>query len=429
MHRVSLASRLLPLCGIAIHVLRADPAAPGVPFEIIASDVAELAAIRRQVAEAVDKLGDAAGIPEEPDTYEPIPKDGSWLTAAEAKAAFAKAIPKLEQMRWWKTGIDPRTLTHPLREPAAVISGCLAAHRAGLEGADRGLDMAREAADFLVWAQTEGGTGVYPFPFARSVNMRDKAFAAAGRYVEKAEREGKLDQVIRNGWLIEDSGDGGLQFDNGEAGISMLELYECTHDEKYLRSAIKAADWAMSRPLVKNWNYNSFSVGLLAKAYEVTRERKYLDSAKHKALIGVIPGQLTSGPRAGRWFDAHNARPAYHYIMLRALARLAAAMPNDDTARPEVMRALQLGLLARNRDFSGPGAPNRNKAVEALVFVNRRFAGQVDFLRDSQSAEALDALGRLVSEQYRQGKAPLGPGEWGSFLEFAVWQAERRAAP
>ena len=425
MNLVSLASRLLPLCGVAIHLTRADPVAPVASPEITGPYSAERAAIQRQVSEAKSKLGDAVGIPEEPDTYEPIPKDGSWLTATEAKAAFAKAIPKLERMRWWKIGIAPRSLTHPLREPAAVISGCVAAYRADLEGAERSLAMAKEAADFLIWAQAEGGTGVFPFPFARDVNNRAKAFVAAERLFAKAEREGKLDQVIHKGWLIDDPGDGGLQFDNGEAGVSMLELYQATHDEKYLASARKAADWAMARPLVKNWNYNSFSVQLLAKAHEVTHERKYLDAAIHKALIGVIPGQLTEGPRAGRWYDAHNAKPAYHYIMLRALAQLAAVMPDPDPARPAVMQALQLGLLARNQDFSGPGAPTKNKALEALVWVNRRFAGQADFLRDSRSVEALDALGKLVSEQFRQGDVPVGPGEWGSFLAFIVWQATR----
>ena len=31
--------------------------------------------------------------------------------------------------------------------------------------------------------------------------------------------------------------------------------------------------------------------------------------------------------------DAHNARPAYHFIMLRALGQLAAVLPTGGTAR------------------------------------------------------------------------------------------------
>ena len=420
MNLLPLARRLVLLWCIVLLSVQADLA----PAEISSSSSAELVVIRQQVAEARRQLGDKVGIPEEPDKYQPIPKDGTWLTTAEAKVAFAKVLPQLEKMRWWKIGIDPAKLTHALREPAAVISGCVAAYRARLDGADRSLALAREAAEFLIWAQAGGGTGVFPFPSARGVKS-DKAFVAAERYFARAEREGRLDQVIRNGWAIEDAGDGGLQFDNGEAGLAMLELYEATQDRKYLESGRKAAGWAASRPLVKNWNYNSFSVRLLAKAFEVTRESNYLAAATHKALVGVIPGQLTEGPYAGRWFDAHNAKPAYHYIMMSALAQLALVMPENDPARPEVMRALRLGLLARNKDFLGPGAPNKTKSLEALVLVNRGFAGRSDFLRESQSAEALDALGKLVSEQYRRGGGPVGPGEWGMFLEYIVGRAGR----
>jgi hypothetical protein len=50
--------------------------------------------------------------------------------------------------------------------------------------------------------------------------------------------------------------------------------------------------------------------------------------------------------------------------------------------------------------------------------VNQVFKNDVAFLRTTQSSAALDAIGRLVSEEARQGKQPLGPGAWGLFLEF-----------
>jgi hypothetical protein len=97
-------------------------------------------------------------------------------------------------------------------------------------------------------------------------------------------------------------------------------------------------------------------------------------------------------------------------------------MPKDDAARPEILRVLTLGLKARNEEILGPGAANKDKAMEALLVVNRVFAGDVELLRASRSAEALDALGRLASEQYRRGAAPLGPREWGMFLDYIVWR-------
>jgi len=113
---------------------------------------------------------------------------------------------------------------------------------------------------------------------------------------------------------------------------------------------------------------------------------------------------------------------------MRALASLASVMPKDDAARPEILRVLTLGLKARNEEILGPGAANKDKAMEALLMVNRLFASDTAFLPASRSAEALDAMGKLVSEQYRRGAAPLGPREWGMFLEFVVWRAKASAA-
>ncbi len=378
----------------------------------------ELAVVRSQVAALRQKLGDQAGVPEERDEFTPIPKNGRWLSAAEAMRGFTPVLPKIEKLRWWKIGLDPTKLTHPLREPAAVVSGGVAASRAQLEGAPRALRLAREAADFLQWAQAQAETGVFPFPSTRRVT-NDRAFAAAEGFLARSEREGRLPEVIRHGWVADDGDSGGLQFDNAEAGVALFELYALTQDATHLASAKKAADWAIDRPLVRNWNYNSFGVYLLAKAYAVTGERRYLDAATRKALVGLLPGQLSDGPHAGRWLDPHNAKPAYHYIMLRALAQLAAVLPADDPARAEVVGALRLGLRARNPDFLGRGATNKDKAMEALLLVQEVFAADVEFLRETQTTDALEALGKLVSEQSRRGGEPLGPRPWAMFLAYA----------
>lgn len=379
----------------------------------------ELAAIREKVTREEIKLGEKVGLPEVPDQFQPIPPDGRWLTTAEAQHAFAKAPAKFERLRWWKIGLDPTKLEHALREPASVVAAGAHAQRAGLDGGERALALAREAAEFLIWAQTQGGTGVFPFP-ASPGKAGDRAFAAAANFMKKAAQAGKLEDVVHNGWIIADNADGGLQFDNGEAGVALLELSAVTHEPKYLASARQAADWALACPLAPNWNYNSFSVYLLARTYAATHEPKYLAGAVRKARVGVIPGQLTDGPRAGRWLDPHNARPAYHYIMMRALAELVVVLPKDDPVRTEVMQSLQLGLRARNKDFLGPGAPNKDKAMEALVLVNRALADEGDLLRASLSGEALDALAKLVSTQFLRGGEPLGPREWSLFLEYAT---------
>jgi len=152
--------------------------------------------------------------------------------------------------------------------------------------------------------------------------------------------------------------------------------------------------------------------------FAVTQEPKYLDAAIIKARLGVIPGQLTNGPRAGRWIDPHNARPAYHYIMMRALTQLVAVMPPEHVERPEIVCALSLGLKTRNAEMVARGMMNKEHAMESLLLVNQTFKNDAAFLRDTHSSAALEAIGRLVSDEARRGKQPLAPGAWGLFLEF-----------
>jgi hypothetical protein len=304
----------------------------------------------------------------------------------------------------------------------AVIAA--AQQGARFEGAARSLEMAKEAGDFLLWAQERAGTGGFPFPASRGVSSA-APFRAAERQLKLAAKQGRLDEVVRNGWAIRDDGNGGLQFDNAECGVALFELYAVTKDQRYLDAAKKSADWAAAQPLVVNWNYNSFSVYLLARAYRVTGAQSYLDSATRKALLGVIPGQITTGAHAGRWGDAHNARPSYHYIMLRSLTELAAALPRSNSKRAEILAALRLGLRARNKDILGPGTPNKDKAIETLLMVNQLFADDPVFLKETLSADALEALGKLVSAQARRGRAPLGPREWGMFLAHAAGREVR----
>ena len=377
----------------------------------------DIAAIRAAVADGWRVLGDQAGVPEVADKYTLVPENARWLTPAEVQPGFSRHFDKLDSMRWWRIGADPTKLTQPLRAPAAVLSGNVAAARAQLEGAERSIAVAKEAAAFLMWAQEQAGTGLYPFPAARG-KSDDKAMAVADAFLAKAEKAGKLGDIIRNGWAVEDGDGGGLQFDNAECGVAMFELYELTHDKRVLASARKAADWAAGRPLAANWNYNSFSVWLLAKAHAVTGEAAYLAAAKKKVLLGVIPGQLTAGPRAGRWLDPHNARPAYHYIMLRGLAQLAAVLPKDDADRATIVQSLKLGLKTRNQEILTQGVMTKDKAMEVLLLVAQAFAADKAFLEESRSTAALDALARFVSAEFLRGKLPLGPREWGLFMEY-----------
>jgi len=229
------------------------------------------------------------------------------------------------------------------------------------------------------------------------------------------EELGRLDQVVRDGWVMDDSGDGGLQFDNGVAGVAVLKLYQATHDRRYLDSVLRSADWAAARPMAPNWNYNSFQRPPAGLCLCGDARGEVPAAAKKKALMGVIPGQLTSGPHAGRWLDAHNARPAYHYIMMRALAALATVLPASDADRAPswarsdwVLRlAIQILSSAARRARTAPWRPWRSAPG-----IRQRSG----ILARNQSDRALSQLGKLVSAEYRRGGMPVGPGAWGMYL-------------
>ena len=376
----------------------------------------DIHAIRAAVEITQQKMGSAAGVPEVPDTFKVVPAEAKRMSSEEARRGFSRHFEKLERRRWWRIGADPAEMRHPLREVASVVVGNVAAIRANLEGAEQSLVLATESAEFLIWAQAQAGAGCYPFPAARSASP-GRAMSAAARFLERAEKNGNRGSVVRNGWVYEDLGDGGLQFDNGECGVAMFELYDLTGEKRYLDSGCRAADWASTRPLCANWNYNSFSVRLLARAHRNTGRLEYLDAAIDKARKGVLPGQITKGTYAGRWFDPHNARPAYHYIMMCALAELAAVLPPTHAHRPEIMRALLLGLKARNSEIVDRGVMNQESALEALLIVQQSFAGDAGFLTSTKTWEALRAITLLVCSEARSEKPALSPGVWGRLLE------------
>jgi hypothetical protein len=419
--RISLVARL------SLFLIALVPQwAPGQPEAQLAEALRreDLAAIQAAVAAGRAALGERAGVPEVEDVYEPVVAGEPVLSTAEARQAVAPIFRKLESHRFWKIGIDPTTLTAPLRAPAAVVSGMAALDRAGLDDGGQALAVARDAADFLVWAQEQAGAGCYPFPAAKHTST-ERAMEVGTRFLERVEAAGKLEDTVRHGWAFEDHGDGGLQFDNGECGVALLELYERTRDPRYLDSARRAADWALARPLCPNWNYNSFSVHLLAKAHAVTHDAKYLDAARTKAILGVIPGQLTDGAYAGRWMDPHNARPAYHYIMLGALAQLAAELPSTHPDRATIVSSLTLGLKCRNAELVSRGWMTKDKAVEALLLVDELFAADPAFLAATQSSEALEQIRANLSAQARRGRFPLGPRAWCQFLGGNSWDGGR----
>jgi hypothetical protein len=380
-------------------------------------------AVRKLAAESAVMLGNLAGVPEVPDEYQQAPKEVEPLTKAEAQAGFRKILQFVQKNKWWRIGLDPTKTEHLPREVATCMMGCLAGCRANAPNADVLLKEATEAGDYLLWTQKQVGTGVIPFPAYRG--GKNRAFQAADRFLRLAERSGRLDEVVKNGWAFDDLTDGGLQFDNALCGVALFELYEVSHEKRFLMGAIDTADWAVKRSFVTNWNYNSFSVYLLATAYRVTHETKYLNAAKEKARLGVLPGQLLDGPYKGRWADPHNARPAYHYIMVRGLTAMFAVLPGDDPDRESVAISIRAAMQARNDEFTSKGIMNVDSSLEAILLFKSLSAQQQKAIGYCQTDEALAVLERHCVSRLRKDGGPFSPGVGGSYFEYVVTQPPR----
>ncbi|HVT27064.1 MAG TPA: hypothetical protein VHE81_03510 [Lacipirellulaceae bacterium] len=359
-------------------------------------------------------LGSRAGIPGTPAKIRRVPPDVPLLTQSETAAAFKPYERAILRRKWWRIGDDPTRSAHPLRETASVVLGCTFACRAECDDSNTIRETAKSAGDYLVWAQEQAGRGLFPFPARRDASER--SFVVAARFIQKAESLGRLDEVVHNGWIVDDLGDGGLQYDNGVCGVAILELYRLTHDAKYLESARRAADWALRQPVVPNWNYNSFSVFLLAEMARDTGNAKYLKAAVKKAQLGVYPGQLTEGAHRGRWFDPHNAEITYHYIIVRSLVSLAAALKDGSPERQQAASSLLLALRARDPEFTSKEIPDVESALEALVLLQQYFPDSTRTIGEAQQTEALRAVASYCIVKVRAGGLPVAPGAWGRYL-------------
>ena len=293
----------------------------------------DAAAVRVAVTQAIAVLGPWAGNPETATRYfspvvtTPYPPEKLrdwWLKEIERGV---RGLP------WRKNPSgDPRVMTAGLREAAGPIDGL--ARTALLVPARREALTAhvRAGADWLI--RLQHASGVFPFPVGPGLNPKEKVGHIVARVIKE------YPEAVIDGWIPDDRTDGGLQFDHGLCGRALVSAWELTRDDRYLAAARRAGDWAITRPLVTNWNYNAFSVGFLARLATATGDEKYLAAAIAKADIGVLPGQMPSG----RWFDAHNASAVYHNILLRELLELLHPLPLTHAFHPRLLDAITRGL-------------------------------------------------------------------------------------
>lgn len=378
----------------------------------------DVAKVREVAARGLKSLGEQAGLPEVADEFVKPPAEVAPLTPEEVDKGFRRMDEFVKRRKWWKVGLDPTKTERLPREVASVITGCVAGCRAEVSCSESLRQTAVEAGDYLLWTQSVAGTGVIPFPAYRGGG--NKALESAARFLKQAERAGRWDEVVKEGWAFEDLDDGGLQFDNGLCGVALWELAELTGEARFRDGAVKATEWALKRRCVPNWNYNAFSVYLLATGHRATGDARWLQRAIEKTQLGLLPGQLREGPRAGRWGDPHNARLAYHYILVRGLTALWWELPADHPFRPELRDALRLALESRNREFIERGVMNSDSALDALALCRQLPEGLRQELGPCGIDDAWDLLRRHGTARLRAGEAPFSPGVAGRFFEGAL---------
>lgn len=348
--------------------------------------------VREAAAGLRESLGPYAGVPERAPRfiYRPDSEARKPLTCGQMKEIWDRAWQREEDSyegrgRWGAWAMHPDDPHQLLRRDAYVIMGALAALEVGI--GDRDLLEQRVEEGLTYLCSVQRSDGLFPFPDIRETSSHFGP-PLQGLYNQHPE-------AFVDGWVVEDYGDGGLQFDNGVCAVTMLRAYEQTGDGRWLSSAERACDWILTRPVVPNWNYNAFSVWALATYVRMTGDGAYLEPAVAKCRLGVLPGQLETG----RWMDPHNARTVYHAISLRAMAALYEVLPLDHGFRNDLLDAIRRADKVLVDEICERGPTDSDHSLSALRAVRNAIG------RDDRRAEAINILIRAMYAQVA------GPGD------------------
>ncbi|NLE59280.1 MAG: hypothetical protein GX616_13040 [Planctomycetes bacterium] len=350
---------------------RVDAARRGLAEAMLEQDAK---AVESAVARMHEALGEWVAVPETAPRFAGSPNpdiavtperlqrlwDAGWAAAEKAYSGDGRWGLPLTDLRGSGKGgpADRPEVRHTLlRRTAYVIIGGITAIRHGFGDQAAIRKRVKEGLGYLLSVQKPGG--LFPFPDVRG---RHPHFTPPLESLYHQHPE-----AFQDGWVIDDFGDGGLQFDNGVCAVTMLTAFEHFKTAAYRESAERACRWAVGRPVVPNWNYNAFSVWALARHIEVTGEEELRVPAIQKAVLGILPGQLP----AGRWLDRHNCRTVYHAINLRGLAVLYRVLPNEPSLRRWVRSAIERAEAVLLDELYTVGASDADHSLTALCEVEK----------------------------------------------------------
>jgi hypothetical protein len=343
----------------------------------------------------ISLFGRYAGVPEERPSYgQPIdpkaPNPGLVVQRWQNQLKALTGRHGWEQAKQLEASAGEGGKVPRLRVSERQIRALLETHEAGLDPSGESLKRAVSGLDYLLTTQTSGGMFGYPYD-PNGPGLREMA----AQQVERGQKQGLT--MVERGWVIEDLGAGGLNFDNGVCGAVLLHGYVITGDRRYLESAIRAGNWAKSRPLALNFNYNGFSGLLLARLYRVTGDPAWLEAARGVFELGVLSGQMPNG----RWFDQHNAKIQYHAILCAQVTEYLLALrqaKDPEAARVERQLRSALRNLAAEHLTYGTNNANESLALGALALGAMVVTAEPDL--NKAAAVALNfVLGPVFAEQ------------------------------
>jgi hypothetical protein len=178
---------------------------------------------------------------------------------------------------------------------------------------------------------------------------------------------------------------------------TLIALYEITGEKRLLDGAIRAGEWALTRPLVANFNYNGFSAALFADLYRVTQHEKWMHAAIHYAKLGVLSGQNVMGHNTGDWPDPHNQRLVYRILMIAQLADVLKALPLDNVDRSWIKDGMDHALESvekQQRNHGGLGNVN-----SALIMYCKLASISDHYLSSDISLLLQNFLAQSIREQ------------------------------
>lgn len=323
---------------------------------------ADAGAIEAAVARLHEALGEWLAVPETAPRFAGPPDMETPVTPQRLRRLWSAGWAAAEKSygrdgRWGLPADHPDVRHTLLRHTAYVIIGGIAAMRQGFGDHLVIRERLKEGLDYLLSVQKPNG--LFPFPDVRGWHRH---FTPPLESLFHQHPE-----AFEDGWVIDDFGDGGLQFDNGVCAVAMLAAFEQFGTAAYRESAGRACRWAVGRPVVPNWNYNAFSVWALARCVEVAKREEFRAPAVRKAVLGILPGQLPGG----RWLDRHNSRTVYHAIILRGLAVLYRVLPPEETLRQWVRSAIERAEAALVDELYDSGASDADHSLTALCEVEK----------------------------------------------------------